>query len=194
MMISTALKSAVLTRKCSELAPSLVRLLHATRPLAIKEGDSLPNAELVEGGPDGKVKVGDLFGKKRGVLLGVPGAFTPGCSQKHLPTYVKQYDQLKKKGVEVIACVSVNDPFVMSAWAKDQKTEGKVHMLADPQGNFIKALKMDKDLSAVLGNVRSKRFSMLLEDGKVKKLYVEPDGTGVSCTVADTILEELGKK
>jgi len=169
------------------------RMFHLSRPLAIKEGDALPNTEVVEGEPSNKIKVADLFGKKRGILIGVPGAFTPGCSQKHLPTYVKRYDDLKKKGVEVVACVSVNDPFVMSAWAKDQKTEGKIHMLADPQGTFIKALQLDKDLSAVLGNVRSKRFSMLVEGGKVKKLYVEPDGTGVSCTVADTILQDIAK-
>lgn len=106
--------------------------------------------------------------------------------QTHLPGYVKKADDLKKQGVSEIVCVSVNDPFVMAAWGKDQRVDGKIRMLADPQGAFTKAMELDTDL-AVLGGLRSKRYSMVVENGKVLSLQVEPDGTGLSCSLADAI-------
>merc|ERR1739842_215013 len=104
------------------------------------------------------------------------------------PGYVARAEEIKGKGIEEIVCVSVNDPFVMEAWGKDQGAAGKVRMLADTRGDLTKALELELDLSAVLGSVRSKRFSMVVEDGKVTKLNVEPDGTGLTCSLADRII------
>ena len=106
-----------------------------------------------------------------------------------MPGYVAAAGDLKAGGVDEIVCVSVNDPFVMEAWGKDQGAEGKVRMLADTCGDLTKALELDLDLAAVLGSVRCKRFSMLVEDGTVTKLNVEPDGTGLTCSLADKIIQ-----
>lgn len=108
--------------------------------MPIKAGDKLPNVDLFEGSPANKVNASQLFAGKKGVLFAVPGAFTPGCSKTHLPGYVEQADAIKAKGVDVIACVAINDPFVMEAWGKDQGADGKVTMLADTSGAFTKAV------------------------------------------------------
>lgn len=106
--------------------------------------------------------------------------------QTHLPGYVNKSDELKKQGVNEIVCVSVNDPFVMAAWAKDQKTSGKIRLLADPSASLAKALDLTVDI-APLGGIRSKRYSMVVENGKITSLQVEPDGTGLSCSLAESI-------
>jgi len=125
------------------------------------------------------------------VIFGLPGAFTPGCSKSHLPGYVENFDKLKGKGVEVVACVSVNDPFVMAAWGEAHKATGKVRMLADTCAEFTKAIGLEFDATPILGNVRCKRFSMLVENGVVTKLHVEPDGRGLTCSLAPEILKDL---
>ena len=155
-------------------------------PVAV--GDQVPAVTLFEDSPGGKVELASLCAGKKVLIVSVPGAFTPGCSKTHLPGYVAAAEDMKAKGVEEILCVSVNDPFVMEAWGKDQGATGKVRMLADTCGDLTKALELELDLSAVLGSVRSKRFSMLVEDGKVSKLNVEPDGTGLTCSLADKII------
>ncbi|XP_013386184.1 peroxiredoxin-5, mitochondrial-like [Lingula anatina] len=159
--------------------------------MPIKEGDRLPNIEVLEKTPNTKVNLGDLFKGKKGVLFGVPGAFTPGCSKTHLPGYVQNFDKLKAKGMDVVACIAVNDPFVMDAWGENQGANGKIRMLADYKGEFAKAADLEKDLTGALGSVRCKRFSMVVEDGVVKKLNVEPDGTGLTCSLADNVLSQL---
>jgi len=159
--------------------------------MVIKVGDKLPAVTLFEGTPDGKVDLAELFAGKRGVIFGVPGAFTPGCSKTHLPGYVEKADQIKSLGIELIVCVAVNDPFVMAAWGQAHKADGKVLMLADTTAAFAKATGLSIDLSAVLGNVRCKRFSMVVDDGNVVRLDVEPDGTGMTCSLADNILQKL---
>jgi len=159
--------------------------------MVIKVGDKLPAVTLFEGTPDGKVELAELFAGKRGVIFGVPGAFTPGCSKTHLPGYVEKADQIKSLGVELIVCVAVNDPFVMSAWGQAHKADGKVLMLADTTAAFAKATGLSIDLSAVLGNMRCKRFAMVVDDGNVVQLDVEPDGTGMTCSLADNILQKL---
>merc|ERR1719234_88239 len=116
----------------------------------------------------------ELCAGKQVVIFGVPGAFTPGCSKTHLPGYVEAAADMKAKGVSEIVCVSVNDPFVMEAWGKDQGADGKVRMLADTCGDLAKALDLQLDLAAVLGSMRCKRFSMLVEDGTVAKALVLP--------------------
>ncbi|CAK6973722.1 peroxiredoxin-5%2C mitochondrial [Scomber scombrus] len=161
------------------------RLLH-TSPLAkmpIQVGAKLPAVEVQEGEPGNKVAMDQLFKGKKGVLFAT-----------HLPGFVEQAADLKAKGIQEVACVSVNDAFVMSAWGKEHGADGKVRMLADPTGAFTQAvdLLLDSDqIVQVLGNKRSKRYSMLVEDGVVKKINVEPDGTGLTCSLASSILSEL---
>ncbi|KAI9540836.1 Peroxiredoxin-5, mitochondrial [Dissostichus eleginoides] len=173
-----------------------VKLLH-TSPVVkmpIQVGESLPAVEVQEGEPGNKVSMDQLFKGKKGVLFAVPGAFTPGCSKTHLPGFVEQAADLKSKGMQEVACISVNDAFVMAAWGKEHGTDGKIRMLADPTGAFTKAvdLLLDSDqIVQALGNKRSKRYAMVVEDGVVKKINVEPDGTGLTCSLASNVLSEL---
>lgn len=157
----------------------------------IKVGDKLPTAPLYEGSPTNKVNLAELFANKKGVIFAVPGAFTPGCSKTHLPGYVEKADELKSKGVELIACIAVNDPFVMEAWGRAQNADGKIRMLADTCGEFTKAVDMELDVTAVLGNKRSKRYSLVVADGVVKHVNVEPDGKGLTCSLAPEILKQV---
>ena len=151
----------------------------------IKVGDSLPAATLmeyseVEGngcsiGPN-PVDVAKATAGKTIAIFALPGAFTPTCSAKHVPGYVEKAAELKAAGVDEIWCVSVNDAFVMGAWARDQKTDGKVRMLADGSADFSKALGLTLDLTARGMGLRSNRYSMLVKDGKVSALNVEGPG------------------
>lgn len=151
----------------------------------IKIGESLPAATLmeyseVEGngcsiGPN-PVDVQKAAAGKTIALFALPGAFTPTCSAKHVPGYVQSYDDLRKAGVDEIWCVSVNDAFVMGAWARDQKTSGKVRMLGDGSAAFTNAVGLTLDLTARGMGVRSNRYSMLVKDGKVQTLNVEAPG------------------
>merc|ERR1711963_868981 len=160
-----------------------------TRKMApVKEGDSIPSVELFEGTPGDKVNLADLTKEGKFIIFGVTGAFTPGCSKTHLPGYVEQAEEFKGKGIKEIICVAVNDPFVMAAWGENQNAGGKVRMLADTCGELTKALDLELDLAAVLGNMRCKRFSMLVEDGVVSKVNIEPDGTGMICSLAKSLL------
>jgi 2-Cys peroxiredoxin 5 len=138
----------------------------------------------------GAVNIAELAKGKKLVIFGVPGSFTPGCSATHLPGYIQKAAEIKGKGVSEIVCVSVNDAFVHAAWGKAQGADGKVRMLADPNAELTKALGLDVELK-VLGGVRSKRYSAIVEDGEIKALNVEPDNTGLSCSLADPILKQL---
>ena len=151
----------------------------------IKVGDNLPVATLMEFsetegggcslGPNPVDVVAASLGKTI-ALLALPGAFTPTCSAKHVPGYVENFDELKAAGVDEIWCVSVNDAFVMGAWARDQKTAGKVRMLADGDAVFTKATGLTLDLSGRGMGLRSSRYSMLVKDGKVVSLNIEAPG------------------
>ena len=164
----------------------------------IKVGDTLPAATLmefseVEGngcsiGPN-PVDVAKASAGKTIALFALPGAFTPTCSAKHVPGYVQQVEEFKKAGVDEIWCVSVNDAFVMGAWARDQKTDGKVRMLADGSGDFARATGLTLDLTARGMGVRSNRYSMLVKDGKVTQLNVEAPGK-FEVSDADTLLSQ----
>jgi peroxiredoxin len=168
--------------------------------MTIKVGDKLPAGTLMEFyevekdgcsiGPN-PVKVEDLTQGKKVVFFGLPGAFTPTCSAKHVPSYVENYDKLKAKGVDTIACLSVNDAFVMGAWSRDQKTGDKVRMLADGSADFTKALGLELDLTARGMGVRCQRFSMLVDNGVVKALNIEGPG---KFEVSDgaTMVKQLG--
>jgi len=158
--------------------------------MTIAVGDSLPSASLHENTPATKHDSAALFASGKHVIFAVPGAFTPGCSKTHLPGYVADFDQIAAKGVDSINCIAVNDVFVMAAWGVAHNADGKVRMLADPGGDFTKAVGLDVN-AAVLGGLRSKRYSMIVEDGKVTHLNVEPDGFGLSCSLSGGVLEAL---
>ena len=153
--------------------------------MAIKVGDTLPAGTLsefieVEGngcsiGPN-EFKIGDIVKGRKVVIFGLPGAFTPTCSAKHVPGYVQKRDQLKAKGVDDVLCMSVNDAFVMGAWGRDQHTAGKVRMMADGSADFAKATGLTLDLTSRGMGIRSQRYSMLVVDGVVKSLNIEGPG------------------
>lgn len=160
--------------------------------MTIKVGDSIPAMTLVKATADGPAPVttADLFGGRTVALFSVPGAFTPTCSARHLPGFVDNADTLKAKGVDEIVCVSVNDAFVMAAWGKSANTGDKVTMIADGNGDFSKALGLTFDGSAFGMGVRGQRFSMIVKDGKVAELNIEPPGAfGVSS--AEHLLGQL---
>jgi peroxiredoxin (alkyl hydroperoxide reductase subunit C) len=144
----------------------------------IKAGDRIPATKLVSAGPDGprETSTDEVFGDKRVVLFGVPGAFTPTCSMKHLPGFVEHEGALRAKGVDRIACVAVNDAFVLGAWAKQEGVGEGILMLADGSGAFIKALGLELDLSARGMGVRSQRFALVAKDGVVERVSVERPG------------------
>jgi peroxiredoxin len=123
-----------------------------------------------------KINVAEAAKGKKIIIIGLPGAFTPTCSAKHVPGYVANYDKLRAKGVDEIWCVSVNDAFVMGAWGRDQKSGGKVRMLADGQADYAKKLGLELDMTARGWGVRSRRYAMLVEDGVVKSVSVEEPG------------------
>ena len=158
----------------------------------IKVGDRIPNATLQQKTADGiqPVSTEQLFKGKKVVVFAVPGAFTPTCSAKHVPGYVQNYEALKAKGVDTIACVSVNDAFVMDAWGKDQKVGDKVAMLADGSAKFAEALGLGLDLTDKGLGKRSQRYAMVVEDGVVKKLNVE-EGGKFEVSSAEAILGAL---
>ena len=158
----------------------------------IKVGDAIPEATLVAATPDGpkEMTTAALFGGRKVVLFAVPGAFTPTCSARHMPGFLNNIDALKAKGVDQIACVAVNDPFVMNAWAKDQEVGDRVLMLADGMAVFTKALGLELDLSARGLGVRSSRYAMVVEDGVVTLLNVEEPG-GFEVSSAEAVLEAL---
>jgi len=161
--------------------------------MAIKVGDSLPPdiklKEIGEGGPK-DVTVGELFKGKNVVLFAVPGAFTPTCSMKHLPGFLESATAIKAKGVDEIICLSVNDAFVMGAWGKANNASGKVRMIADGNGEFTKAVGLSLDASGFGMGLRSQRYAMIVRDGKVSDLFVEPSA-GLSVSGAESVLSKL---
>ena len=160
--------------------------------MAIKIGDSLPKATFMTMTAEGPAPVttDQLFGGKRVALFAVPGAFTPTCSAKHLPGFKEHAAELKAKGVDTIACVSVNDMFVMKAWAKDQGITDEVLMLADGNGDFTKALGLEMDGSTFGMGLRSQRYSFVAKDGVVEQLNVE-EGGDFKVSSADYMLAQL---
>jgi peroxiredoxin len=160
--------------------------------MTIKVGDKMPKGQFTRMGANGPepVTTDSLFNGKKVVLFSVPGAFTPTCSAKHLPGFVGNYDALKKKGVDTIACVAVNDVFVMKAWGEAGKATGKVEMLADGNGEYARALGLELDATKFGMGMRGKRFSVIVDNGVVKSLNVEPPGEfGVSS--AESALKQL---
>jgi peroxiredoxin len=161
--------------------------------MTIKVGDKIPSAKLKYMGANGPAETttDDLFKGKKVVVFGLPGAFTPTCSAKHVPGFVQHADQIKKKGVASIACVSVNDAFVMGAWGKDQGAGDKVMMLADGNADFTRAIGLEQDLSGAGLGVRSKRYAMIVDNGTVKWLGVEEAPGKLEKSGAEVVLQQL---
>ncbi len=168
--------------------------------MSIQVGERVPDGTLSEFvetatetcavGPN-TFNVADMVKGKKIAVFAVPGAFTPTCSAQHLPGYVESHDKLKEKGVDEIWCVAVNDPFVMGAWGRDQKVDGRVRMLADGNGDWVRKLGLEFDLTARGLGVRSQRFSALLDDGVVTQLNIENSGK-LETSDAQTLLGQLG--
>jgi len=160
--------------------------------MTIKVGDKIPSAKLhimTEQGPK-DVTTDEVFKGKRVVLFALPGAFTPTCSAKHLPGFVQNASAIRAKGIDTIACLSVNDTFVMGAWGKDQKVGDKVVMLADGNAEFTKALGLENDNSSYGMGLRSKRYAMVVDNGVVKALNVEKPGS-FEVSSAEAVMKAL---
>lgn len=161
--------------------------------MAIKVGDKMPEGSfgvMTAEGP-GALSTSELFDGKKVVLFSVPGAFTPACSSQHLPGYVKQAGTLKGKGVDTIACMSVNDVFVMGAWAKDQGAGDNVTLLADGNADYTKALGLELDASGFGMGTRGQRFAIVVDNGTVSQLHVEAAASDVKESAAENILGNL---
>ena len=160
--------------------------------MTIKAGAKIPAASLKTMSAEGMqtITTDELFKGKKVVLFALPGAFTPTCSAKHLPSFVQLADKIRAKGVDTIACLSVNDAFVMDAWGKNQKVGDKVTMLADGNGDFTKAVGLTMDGTGYGMGVRSQRYAMVVENGVVKTLNVEAPGA-YEVSSAEAILKAL---
>ena len=160
--------------------------------MTIQVGDTLPSINLTTMTDEGPkpVSMAEISSGKKVVLFAVPGAFTPTCSVQHLPGFLEKNSDLKEKGVDVIACVSVNDPFVMKAWGEDRNVGDDVMMLSDGNGEFTAAIGLEMDGSGSGLGTRSQRYAMIIDDGVVSALNVEP-GPGLDVSSAETILGQL---
>lgn len=160
--------------------------------MPIQIGDRIPDVTLrtIAAGREREVSTGDLFQGKRAVLFAVPGAFTPTCSDYHLPGFVEQADAIRARGIDLIACVAVNDHFVMEAWGKAREVGDKILMLADGNGDFARAMGLDQDTSRFGLGTRSRRYSALIEDGVLKAIHVDQPGR-FEVSSAEKLLESL---
>jgi len=160
--------------------------------MTIQVGDRIPSVNVMtmgESGPEG-ISTDTIFQGKTVALFGVPGAFTPTCSARHLPGFVQHADEIKGKGIDSIVCVAVNDVFVMDAWGKDQNADDKVLMIADGDAEFTKAAGLELDLHGKGLGLRNQRFSMVVEDGVVKSMNIDPPGA-FEATSAEEMLKGL---
>ncbi|KAL2268467.1 hypothetical protein VTJ83DRAFT_3313 [Remersonia thermophila] len=172
-------------------APAAARSFHATRPVLVRPGDPLPDTDaLMENTPGTRVNLAEEAKRLSKILLvGVPAAFSPACSSTHVPGYVA-HPKVRAGEFDLVGVVSVNDVFVMKAWGETLDPAGTqgVRFFADPSGEFTKALDLAFDGSAIFGGDRSKRYAIVVENGKVKEVHVEPDNTGTSVSLAEHVL------
>ena len=159
--------------------------------MKLKENDKIPNSEIfiLENGEPTKKNIENYLKDKKAVLFGLPGAYTSVCSAKHLPGYVNMYQQYKDKGVDYIICISVNDPFVMNSWGKENNVGSKIIMMGDPFLNFTKAIGAEVDKSGRGLGIRSNRYTMLIDDMKVIKLQEEKDTGSCEISAAENFLK-----
>lgn len=160
--------------------------------MTIKVGDKVPEGvfKIMKSDGPGSISTKELFSGKKVVLFSVPGAFTPTCSKQHLPGFIEKADELKKKGVDTIACMAVNDVFVMDAWGSQSGAGDKVMLLADGNGDYVEALGLGMDATGFGMGKRGKRFAMVVDDGVVTQLHVEAPGE-FKISSADKVLENL---
>jgi glutaredoxin/glutathione-dependent peroxiredoxin len=161
--------------------------------VALSVGDTIPNVKLNTLTAEGlkPVQSGEVLAQGKVVLFAVPGAFTPTCSDHHLPGFVMQADEILAKGVDRIACISVNDPFVMNAWGSAQGTGDKILLLADGNGDFAAAAGLELDLSGIGLGKRSQRYAAILQNGVVEQIFVETNPGGVEVSGSDAVLKAL---
>ena len=159
--------------------------------MKLKENEIVPNSEvfIIEDGNPVKKNIEEFFKNKKVIIFGLPGAYTSVCSANHLPGYVKNYDKFKEKGIDHIMCISVNDPFVMNAWGKENNVDDKILMIGDPFLNFTKAIGADVDKSARGLGIRSNRYTMLVENLKVIKLQEAEDTGACEISAAENFLK-----
>ncbi len=159
--------------------------------MKLKENDEVPNSEIyiLENGEPNKKNIKDILRNKKAIIFGLPGAYTSVCSAKHLPGYVNMYQQYKDKGIDYIICVSVNDPFVMNAWGKENNVGDKIIMMGDPFLKFTKAIGAEVDKSGRGLGIRSNRYTMLVENMKVIKLQEEKDTGSCEISAAENFLK-----
>jgi len=159
--------------------------------MKLKENDNIPNSEVfvLENGEPTKKNIEQLLKGKKAIIFGLPGAYTSVCSAKHLPGYVKMHQQYKDKGIDHIICVSVNDPFVMNAWGKENNVGDKIKMIGDPFLNFTKTIGAEVDKSGRGLGVRSNRYTMLVDNMKVIKLQEEKDTGSCEISAAENFLK-----
>ena len=159
--------------------------------MKLKENDKIPYSEIfvLENGEPIKKNIEKLLKNKKAVIFGLPGAYTSICSAKHLPGYINMYQQFKDKGIDLIICMSVNDPFVMSAWGKENNVGDKIIMIGDPLLNFTKAIGAEVDKSGRGLGIRSNRYTMLVDDMKVIKLQEEKDTGSCEISAAENFLK-----
>ena len=159
--------------------------------MRIKENEKIPSSEvfILEDGEPIKKNIESFLKNKKAIIFGLPGAYTSVCSAKHLPGYVKMYDNFKEKGVDKIICISVNDPFVMNAWGKENEVGNKIIMISDPFLNFTKAIGAEVDKSARGLGIRSNRYTMLINDLKVVKLREEKETGSCEISAAENFLK-----
>ena len=160
--------------------------------MKIKKGDKLPDAKvfILEKDPK-EVSIKEIVGEEKVILFGLPGAFTPTCSVKHLPGFVIATDRLKKKGIKKVVCISVNDPFVMDAWGKTHNVQDKILMVGDSKGDFTKNIGAELNLTNRGLGVRSSRYTMLVEKGSVLKISEEEVAGKCEVTAAENFLKEI---
>tara|TARA_B100000029_G_scaffold335277_1_gene327410 strand:- start:1909 stop:2391 length:483 start_codon:yes stop_codon:yes gene_type:complete len=160
--------------------------------MKIKKGDKLPDAKvfILEKDPK-EISIKEIIGDDKVILFGLPGAFTPTCSAKHLPGFVKETDRLKKKNIKKVICISVNDPFVMNAWGKEHNVQNKILMVGDYKANFTKIIGAELDLNKRGLGVRSSRYTMLVEKGNVIKISEEEIAGKCESTAAENFLKEI---
>ena len=160
--------------------------------MTIRIGDRLPEAGLFLATGENREQVSsdDVFKNRKVVLFAVPGAFTPTCHEMHLPGFLDNFDAIRNRGADLVACIAVNDVDVMRAWAKQSGAQGKITFLADGNGEFARKLGLDGDYSKYGMGRRSRRYSMIVDDGVVRSLNIE-DGPGVAKSGAETILKQL---
>ena len=160
--------------------------------MKVKKGDRVPDAKvfILDKNPK-EVFIKEIIGEDKVILFGLPGAYTPTCSTKHLPGFIKATEELKKKSIKKVICISVNDPFVMDAWGKVHNVEDKILMVGDSMGNFTKSIGAELDLNSRGLGIRSSRYTMLVEKGSILKVSEEEVAGKCEYTAAENFLKEI---